>query len=58
MKVVLILIAMHINNPADRPGKATLEFDSMAQCEKVLSTLEYELKFKSFKVVGECQRKS
>lgn len=58
MKAIMILIAVSINNPGDIPGRATLEFDSMIECERVLESLEYELKFRSFKVTGECQRKS
>lgn len=51
---LLILIAVHINDPSDIPGKIELQFDNQPTCEKILSTLKYELKFKSFKVEGKC----
>lgn len=56
MKIILVLMAVHVSNPNDVPGKAYLTFDSMKECERVLSTLEFDLKFKSFEVVGQCQK--
>jgi len=53
---ILILIAMHINNPNDRPGKIELEFKDRASCEHALASMKFELKFKSFKVEGECRK--
>jgi hypothetical protein len=54
---MMILLAVHINNPTDVPGKITLEFEKQEQCEKVLSTMTYWLKFESFKVEGRCEKK-
>ena len=54
---MLILIAVHLNDPLDQPGKVELQFQDQKSCEQVLSTMTWTLKFKGFKVVGECQRK-
>lgn len=53
----MILVAVHMNNPTDVPGRITLEFEKQEQCEKVLNTMTYWLKFDSFKVEGHCKRK-
>jgi hypothetical protein len=50
----LILIAVHINNPKDIPGKIELQVPNQQQCEQILSTLKWSLKFDSFKVEGRC----
>jgi hypothetical protein len=54
MKWLLILIAVHIKNPADIPARVMFEFDSKEQCEKSLSSMEYWVKFESFKLDGKC----
>ena len=53
---LMILIAVHIDNPKDQPGKIEMLFRDQQTCEQVLSTMKYELKFKSFKVEGVCQK--
>jgi len=53
----LILIAMHINNPADQPGRIELEFKDKISCEVALGSMKFELKFKNFKVEGVCTKK-
>jgi hypothetical protein len=53
---MMILIAVHMNNPKDQPGRIELMFQDQKTCEQVLSTMKYELKFKSFKVEGLCQK--
>jgi hypothetical protein len=53
---LLILIAVHINNPKDIPGKVTLNFQTQQQCEQALQSMTYWLKFDQFKVVGECKK--
>lgn len=55
---LMILIAVHLNDPKDIPGRVTLQFQTQQQCEQVLSTMSYWLKFESFKVVGECKKQS
>jgi hypothetical protein len=52
----LLLIAMHINNPSDQPGRIEIEFKDRASCEFSLASMKFELKFKSFKVEGECRK--
>lgn len=52
----MILLAVHLNNPTDIPGKITLNFESQDQCENVLKTMQYWLKFESFKVEGRCEK--
>jgi hypothetical protein len=53
---LMILIAVHIRDPKDIPGKITLQFQTQQQCEQVLSTMAYWLKFENFKVEGKCQK--
>ena len=49
-------MAIHINDPLDQPGRVELVFHDQKTCEQVLSTMKWNLKFKSFKVVGECKK--
>jgi hypothetical protein len=51
---LLILIAVHSNNPQDQPGKVELTFQDQQTCQQVLSTMKWQLKFSSFKIVGNC----
>ena len=53
---LMILIAVHINDPKDIPGKITLQFQTQQQCEQTLLSMTYWLKFESFKVEGKCQK--
>ena len=55
---VMILIAVHLNDPTDIPAKLTLDFPDQHSCEHAKSSLSYWVKFKSFKVEALCQRKS
>lgn len=55
---LLILIAIHINDPTDQPGRVEIQFPDQKSCQQALSTMKWQLKFKSFKVVGECQKQS
>jgi len=52
----MILIAVHINDPKDIPGKITLQFQTPQQCEQTLQSMTYWLKFENFKVEGKCQK--
>jgi hypothetical protein len=52
----MILLAVHINNPSDIPGKITMEFKTQQQCLDALQTMNYWLKFESFKVEGRCEK--
>jgi len=53
---MMILIAVHINDPKDIPGKITLQFQTPQQCEQTLQSMTYWLKFENFKVEGKCQK--
>jgi hypothetical protein len=47
-----------MNNPKDQPGKIELMFPNQHSCEQALSTMKYDLKFKTFKVEGECKKQN
>jgi hypothetical protein len=53
---MLILIAMHINNPRDIPARVQILFDSQSACEAARDNMTYWIKFDNFKVVGECKK--
>lgn len=53
----MILIAVHLSDPKDIPGKITLEFADQLSCEQTLRSMTYWLKFDTFKVEGKCVRK-
>ena len=55
---IMILIAVHMNNPQDQPGRIEITFPTQQSCEQALSTVKYDLKFKSFKVVAECKKQN
>jgi hypothetical protein len=53
---VLILLAVHTNNPNDVPGKVEIKFSNEQQCLQALENMTYWLKFQSFKVTGQCKK--
>ena len=55
---LLVIIAMNINNPADQPGRITIEFDTEQACVRAQHTVKYWLKFEGFKVQSLCQKQS
>ena len=55
---LLMLMAVHVNNPQDVPGRASIEFATEAECVRAQATVAYWLKFDSFKVVTQCQKRS
>jgi len=55
---LMILIAVHINDPKDIPGKVYLEFPDQISCEQTAKTMTFWLKFESFKVQAQCLKKS
>ena len=55
---LMILIAVHINDPTDVPARMTLEFPDQHSCEHAKFSLSYSVKFKNFKIEAACQRKS
>ena len=55
---LMILLAVHTQDPKDIPGRITLEFTDQAACEQSLSTMTYWLKFNNFRIEGRCTKKS
>jgi len=55
---ILLLIAVHINNPNDIPAKVQIPFESQAACEYARTNMTYWIKFENFKVVVECKKQS
>jgi len=55
---ILIILAMHVNDPKDIPGRVTLAFPNQADCEQARKTMTSWLKFDSFKVIATCQKQS
>jgi hypothetical protein len=53
---VLILIAVHLTDPTDQPGRVELQFPDQKSCQQALNMMKWQLKFKSFKVEGTCQK--
>ena len=54
---LMILIAVHVNDPKDIPARVTLEFANQAACEQAQQSLQYWVKFDSFKVEAKCAKK-
>ena len=53
----MILIAVHLSDPKDIPGRITLEFTDPITCEQSLQSMTYWLKFNNFKIEGKCVKK-
>jgi hypothetical protein len=53
---LMILIAVHLNDPKDIPARVQMEFETQQACERAKSSLAYWVKFESFKVVAECKK--
>jgi hypothetical protein len=58
MMWILIILAVHVNNPKDIPGQVTLEFPTQQACEQARTTMTSWLKFDSFKVIAQCKKQS
>jgi hypothetical protein len=54
---LLILLAVHNNDPKDVPGRIELTFQDKLSCEQTLQTMTYWLKFNQFKIEGRCIKK-
>ena len=46
-----------MNNPKDIPATLELRTQSQEECERIAKTLEYDLKFKQFKLEAKCLKK-
>lgn len=53
----MILIAVHLTDQKDIPGRINLQFETQQQCEQTLQSMTYWLKFDNFKVEGKCVKK-
>jgi hypothetical protein len=54
MEWILILTAMHIDNPEDIPARVEFVLPSQEECIEVAESLDYWIKFKNFIVTAEC----
>ena len=52
------MIAVNINNPADQPGRVSVEFATEQACVQAMNTVKYQFKFEGFKVQSQCQKQS
>jgi hypothetical protein len=52
------MLAVNINNPQDVPGRVSIEFATESECVRAQSTVQYWLKFDSFRVITKCQKQS
>jgi hypothetical protein len=53
---VLVLLAIHVSDPSDVPGRIRLEFRTEEACRTALNSMTYQLKFDRFKITGSCER--
>lgn len=54
---LLILMALNIHNPDDIPGRVELTLPSRTICQQALDSIQYQLKFRNFRVEGRCEPK-
>lgn len=47
---------MNISNPNDIPGQIILTFETEQECIKAEQSVEWDLKFKNFKVETRCEK--
>lgn len=57
MEWMLLILAVSINNSTDIPARVTIEFQDEKTCLNSLNTLKYWVKYESYKVKAECQKK-
>jgi len=57
MMWLMILVAVHIHNPNDIPGRIELTFQDQKTCQQTLDTIKWWLKFDNFKITGRCEKK-
>lgn len=53
---LLILVAVHVNNPKDIPGKIEIPFPNQQACETAQSNIKWQLKFDTFKIIATCEK--
>ena len=57
MEWILIIVAVHINDPKDRPAQLEMTFSTEQQCLTTAQSLKYNIKFKQFKLEAVCSQK-
>jgi hypothetical protein len=55
---ILLLIAVHINDPNDIPARIQIPFETFAECEQAKDNFTYWIKFDQFKVIAQCKKQS
>jgi hypothetical protein len=51
---LLIVMAVHLDNPQDIPGRVEIVMPSQEVCQQAITTIKYELKFRSYKIEAQC----
>lgn len=54
----LLLIAVHVNNPSDQPGRIELDMPDRQACQAAADSMRYWLKFSQFRVQAQCVARS
>lgn len=54
---ILLLTAMHVDNPKDVPATMQFEVETEERCIALANTFKYELKFKQYKIEASCYLK-
>jgi hypothetical protein len=52
---LLLITAVHLNNPNDIPARMSIEFNSLQSCEQAKDSVKYWIKFKQFKLEITCK---
>lgn len=52
------MIAVNINNPADQPGRVSVEFATEQACIQARDSVKYQFKFDGFRIQAQCQKQS
>ena len=58
MEWILLITAIHVNDPKDIPARIELRFETEQQCQQAAQTLDYWIKFKQFTLEAQCQKES
>jgi hypothetical protein len=54
---ILLIMAVHMNNPEDVPGRVWIEYPTEESCRAGLKSMKSWLKFDSFRVTAHCEKK-
>lgn len=53
---LLILLAVHANNPNDNPAKIQIQFQTQKECEVALSKMTFWVKYEPYIIKGRCEK--